>query len=246
MIKYYIAVLSALVGLAMPSEKSYMQEICDNGIDDDMDGLVDLNDTVDCFCLGMGDSVYVPASLIPNYSFEDTICCPNWLQQLHCAENWIQASRATSDYYHTCGYDHNDARGEPPQPLPSGDAYVGFLDIWWLDTIIWKEYIGACLTKPMERNKDYRLQFYFGFAVRGELYGSRSPFTVALYGTEDCNNLPFGDRNYTHCPANLPEWFEIARVTVTRTSRMGADGDELYRGSGHRRGSHRTDLCRST
>ncbi|MEN8794912.1 MAG: hypothetical protein ABF294_10740 [Flavobacteriales bacterium] len=29
---------------------SFSQEICDNGIDDDGDGLIGLNDTLDCRC----------------------------------------------------------------------------------------------------------------------------------------------------------------------------------------------------
>ena len=43
------------------------QEICDNGIDDDGDGLIDLNDP-DCECNGFGTPQTIP-SLIPNPSF---------------------------------------------------------------------------------------------------------------------------------------------------------------------------------
>lgn len=215
MIKYYLAIITTLIGICIPDDVGYKApEVCDNGIDDDMDGLIDLNDTIDCRCNGISDSLFVPASLIPNYSFEDTLCCPTRVQQLNCAKDWIQASRATSDYYHTCGFGQDRARGRPPLPLPSGDAYVGFLNTWWLDTIVWKEYIGACLDKPMEMNKNYRLQFYLGFSIGGDLFASSSPMTVVLYGTEDCENLPFGGPNYTQCPANLSEWFEIARVTL--------------------------------
>ena len=41
-----------------------MEEICDNAIDDDNDGLIDLNDS-DCACI-----LVEPVSLIPNPSFE--------------------------------------------------------------------------------------------------------------------------------------------------------------------------------
>ena len=44
------------------------QEICNNGIDDDNDGLIDLLDP-DCSCI-------VKRNIIPNPSFEDTISCP--------------------------------------------------------------------------------------------------------------------------------------------------------------------------
>jgi hypothetical protein len=54
----------------------YSQEICNNGIDDDLDGLIDLQDTTDCFCeLSQPDSSI--SSLIPNPSFDQRSCCPS-------------------------------------------------------------------------------------------------------------------------------------------------------------------------
>ncbi len=46
----------------------FSQEICNTGIDDDGDGLIDLFDD-ECECSGFASSQQVP-SLIPNYSFE--------------------------------------------------------------------------------------------------------------------------------------------------------------------------------
>ena len=87
-----------------------------------------LNDP-DCKCKGIKDTLLIPSSLIPNPSFEEYVCCPTGLAQLNCSKNWIQASVATSDYYNTCGYKDDPQRGKPPQPLPAGNGYVGFLDI---------------------------------------------------------------------------------------------------------------------
>ena len=56
-----------------------VDEICDNAIDDDLDGLIDLNDP-DCTCESTE-----PVSLIPNPSFEDLDCCPDNRSQLNCA-----------------------------------------------------------------------------------------------------------------------------------------------------------------
>ena len=36
--------------LILSAGTSFSQEICDNGIDDDGDGLIDLNDSVECVC----------------------------------------------------------------------------------------------------------------------------------------------------------------------------------------------------
>ncbi|KAA3631883.1 MAG: hypothetical protein DWQ02_15640, partial [Bacteroidetes bacterium] len=91
------ASLTILFLLLLTHQWLHGQEICDNAIDDDGDGLVDLNDD-DCLC----DALW-PSSLIPNPSFEERSCCPTENAQLYCANNWIQASSPTTDYVHTCG-----------------------------------------------------------------------------------------------------------------------------------------------
>ena len=92
-----------------------MEEICDNALDDDEDGLIDLNDP-DCDC-----PVLEPVSAIPNPSFEDMNCCPQDISQLSCADTWIQASEATTDYLHTCGWMGWEEL-PPPLPFPDGEG----------------------------------------------------------------------------------------------------------------------------
>ena len=130
-----------LVSSVFPDvRQQQIEEICDNALDDDQDGLIDLNDP-DCDC-----PVVEPVSLIPNPSFEDKTCCPNDRSQLNCAETWIQASEPTTDYLHTCGWMGWD--GLPvPMPLPDGQAVVGFRDgraRMGEPDPEWKEYVGAC------------------------------------------------------------------------------------------------------
>lgn len=195
---------------------TFSQEICDNGLDDDSDGFIDLNDP-DCKCLGIKDSLFIPSSLIPNPSFEDFVCCPSGLAQLNCSKNWIQASRATSDYYHTCGFRSDPMRGNPPQPLPAGNGYVGFLDLKDRPgtNTTYKEYVGACINQALSPNKDYTLSFWVGFGTAGNTWGPRSITTLALFGTPDCNNLPFGLPNGELCPTAYPNWYEIKRITAS-------------------------------
>ena len=101
------------------------QEICDNGIDDDNDGLIDLNDSTDCICALSFDAT---TSLIPNPSFEDTsTCCPGGLGQMNCAETWIQASTATSDYFNSCDFAYFGTI--PDYPIPGGgNGFVGIFN----------------------------------------------------------------------------------------------------------------------
>ena len=188
---------------------SYGQEICDNGIDDDNDGFVDLNDSADCIC----ESATV-SSLIPNPSFEERECCPTSFTQLNCAKNWEQASAATSDYFNICGYLAPFGSGSPGGPNPilpvlDGEGYVGFHDIYSGGTAIYKEYIGTVLETKMEIGVAYQIQFYLAY-VEGQ-----RDLPMALFATEDQNNLPFGGNDYyIGCPTNVPGWDELSEITA--------------------------------
>jgi len=191
-----------------------MNEICDNGIDDDGDNLIDLNDD-DCEC-----EVIRPESLIPNPSFEDMECCPNNRSQLDCADLWIQASRPTTDYLHTCGW-MGWENFPPPMPFPDGEAIMGFRDgrINANDTsnepdiaqINWKEYAGACLTNPLIANDAYRFEFYMGFVD----FQKSPEIDITFFGTTDCDFLPFGNDDAAFgCPTNGPDWVKLGSRRV--------------------------------
>ena len=105
---------------------TYSQEICNDGIDNDSDGLVDINDP-DCQCSGGLSTV----SLISNPSYENLVNssnCPNSPGQMNKAVDWIQMSDGTIDYYSGVGSCNYTSRGStyagPPSP-PDGSAFVG-------------------------------------------------------------------------------------------------------------------------
>ena len=117
--------LAFLLTLLFPLALS-AQEICNNGIDDDGNGLIDLNDPA-CPC----STLIAPANLpsyIRNHSFEERSCCPYGFVSafsppwLDCATGWHQATSATSDYFNMSGY----APAGMPLPPPDGDGAVGF------------------------------------------------------------------------------------------------------------------------
>ncbi|MEM1359754.1 MAG: gliding motility-associated C-terminal domain-containing protein, partial [Bacteroidota bacterium] len=182
-----------------------LSEICDNGIDDDMDGLIDLNDP-DCNC-----SVFAPVSLIPNPSFEELACCPLSLGQIECAEAWVQASEPTTDFIHNCGWG-GPIDYLPPQPFPDGDGILGIrngrtpIQGETEPSPNWKEYAGACLFSPLLAGTSYRFEFDVGFSDRDH----SPPINITLYGTTDCENLPFGIGNVRlGCPTNGPNWVRL-------------------------------------
>ncbi len=184
-----------------------MMEDCTNAIDDDGDGLIDLNDP-DCVC-----EILVPESLIPNPSFEESTCCPVQRSMLNCAVGWVQASEPTTDLIHPCGWTGWDVHF-PPTPFPDGEAIMGFANgrvVGAFAEYNWKEYAGACLTGPLKANTEYRFEFYIGFTSE-----AFSPtLDVTFFGTTDCDNLPFGTGNPDlGCPTNGPNWQKLGSRTV--------------------------------
>ncbi len=202
----FLLLFSVLAGGIRKSNNSGMVELCDNALDDDNDGMIDLNDP-DCAC-----ELLAPVSLIPNPSFEEMTCCPQNRSELHCAETWIQASEPTTDYLHTCGWFGWD--GLPvPLPLPDGNAVVGFRNGRFGNIVQpnWKEYAGACLLSSLKKGVEYRFEFYIGFT---HLENS-PPTNVVFYGSTDCDHLPFGvnDEEFG-CPTNGPGWEVLGSVSV--------------------------------
>lgn len=187
-----------------------LAEICDNALDDDGDGRIDLNDP-DCAC-----PVAAPVSLIPNPSFEERDCCPSSRSQMGCATGWIQASAPTTDYLHRCGW-MGWPDLPPPLPLPDGDGCMGFRNgrpggfNGEGPQPNWKEYAGACLSGPLRAGVAYRFEFYIGFTYRN----NSPPTSIVFFGSTDCSNLPFGDGNPDFgCPTNGPGWVQLGSVQI--------------------------------
>lgn len=199
-----------LIFVLFPISISAQVEICDNGIDDDNDSLIDLNDD-DCPC-----QIIDAISLIPNPSFEDQDCCPSDRSQLDCASLWIQASEPTTDFIHTCdwlGWDDFP----PPRPFPDGDGIMGFRDGRVRNgnnqpEPYWKEYAGACLINPLLADSVYRFQFDVGFVSADK----SPPIDISFFGTTSCDFLPFGVGNEAFgCPTNSPNWKKLGEVSVS-------------------------------
>lgn len=183
---------------------AFSQEICNNGIDDDGDGQIDLNDS-ECVCNGIGGGGTNVTSLIPNSSFEDYTCCPSSFSQLNCAVSWQQASGATSDYFNTCNYTGGTGGLNPmPLPLPNGGAgAAGFFS-----NPGWEENIGTCLNSPMLAGTEYTITLNIAQSM-----GSTT-LDLTFYGTPNCGDLPWGG---TGCAVGSGSWQILTSQTVTLT-----------------------------
>ena len=165
----------------------FSQENCANGIDDDQDGLVDLNDKADCSC-ALSPTV---TSLLPNPSLEEfndrqAGCTseqpggrPDAVNQANCLSGWQRVSMGTTDSWNAFTFTGAGPYfpASLPLPLPSGTGIGGF----WVgvrDTPNsrflngdgstaerYREYLAANFVdgQRLRAGADYRLTFSLGF-----------------------------------------------------------------------------------
>ena len=191
--------------VAVLAMATHAQEVCNNAIDDDGDGLIDLNDADDCVCDGIIGGGEVE-SILPNASFEDFDCEPTSYSQLNCADGWDQATNSTSDYFLAPSYMPTWIE----QPLPGGGN--GCVGGYFCHDYM--EYIGGCLLEPMLAGESYSLNMSVAaFEIDNFLSNTTtmdlSPVNVTIYGFASCPPMP---TSIALCPGN-EGWTELGYAT---------------------------------
>ncbi len=186
-----------LILLFLCTTNFFGQEICNNGIDDDGDTYIDLNDTSDCSCIS-GTPPFPSVSLIPNPSFELKNCCPNTYSDFSnnytCATSWSTAIGGSSpDYFNRCNYVSQALATASLTNFPDGQACSGV--IFCQD---YKEYIASCLSSPLIAGTEYRLRFNVASINSNPQLNNCNvgfnntwgPTDIAIYGKKTCSNIP--------------------------------------------------------
>ena len=164
--KYFFVFL-----LLLASSNSFSQEICNNGKDDDGDGLIDLQDP-DCQC-----HFNVSGNLLQNGSFEFYKNCPtnySYINDFDIINFWQYANHTNGNvaqYYHNfnCSYDSAQVMLYiPPElPLPDGKAFVSIRQYVYrkpemTEKDLAKAYVSQCLQQPLVPQVPYTLSFSAG------------------------------------------------------------------------------------
>jgi gliding motility-associated-like protein len=219
----YLQTFTMLLIFFTTNSACIAQEICNNGKDDDGDGLIDLHDP-DCQC-----RFVVNNNLLQNASFEIYDHCPvnyTYTSDYKILPYWQFGSyMSEAEYYHNfnCSYDSTVVmlHLRPMLPMPDGDGFVSILNSAFVTPIpenqMPKTYIGQCLQAPLKKGEQYTLSFYAGrFKSWDNLTGKIFPFNVAVFGNANCNAVPFGNLSAlgNGCPSNYPGWVLLGETTV--------------------------------
>ncbi len=203
----------------------YSQEICNNAIDDDGDGLIDLNDP-DCQC-GAGLNAQW-SSAIPNPNFDNSSCCPdsyyyNNNNNLNCLDDWSTANTVYNNwslnYQNSCdscdNYYYNNTYYNIPQQctlaVPNGFLAMGFYNYNYNNNY-YNQGANACLNAPFMPGNTYTLAFdafnNWGNYNWNGTWNQQIHFS--LMGTADCNNIPIQNQNCAD-----PDWYLLDSISPT-------------------------------
>ncbi|MCF8239486.1 MAG: gliding motility-associated C-terminal domain-containing protein [Saprospiraceae bacterium] len=211
--------------LLFPVSGILAQEICDNGIDDNGNGLIDLNDPA-CICSGIGVVENDVTFKIPNTDFEQMDCCPDFISQVDaCLSAWVAPTTATPDYMNTCDFMMGAVYEANLYPFPSGGE--GIVGISAANN--WREYIGVCLNGTLMAGipHAFTIQIAFAPVLMSQQQGyplcenppSYSPIFMSVYGNSSCNKF---NMNGTTCPPSIDgSWIELGTVLYMPESNWG-------------------------
>ncbi len=224
--KNYITILDRLLFLSffiLFSSISSAQEICDNGIDDDGNGLIDLNDPA-CQCHFKSDT-----NLLLNPSFETYKHCSidpfnynSYARNFDIVDPWrygvIESSDLTFYRNFSCSYDSLTTVLTHPGIYPQDGKGIyelvidGTVDI--PENKSEKGYIAQCLQTPLIKEKKYTITFFVSQFAAHSYY----PFNLAIFGNSDCSAMPIGrDALYGRkigCPANYTGWVQLGKSSA--------------------------------
>jgi len=182
-------------------------EICDNGIDDDGDGLIDAFDPA-CSCEEGGQT---EQTFVNNSSFEvQDDCCGAFNIADSCIEGW-EAVGGTADYYGTACTPPNQV--SDIESIFSSTFDNSFVSFGTASN--YSETIGACLIRPLEAGETYTVDLLASLPVSSLVILDGSiDFTV--YGVSgacpDFSTLTSMANTNNICETTIPD---IAEQLIT-------------------------------
>jgi hypothetical protein len=110
-------------------------------------------------------------NLVPNPSYEDTVACPFYYNQMNKASGW-NSYRNSPDYFNNC---NNTFVGVPIndpgyQGARTGNAYGGFIS-YISNNSLYREWLGCQLIAPLIVGRKYFVKFFVSMAYKQNASG---------------------------------------------------------------------------
>jgi len=203
--------LNLILLLLITSISVYSQELCSNGIDDDADGLVDLQDS-DCNC-GVGLNPQFN-NAIPNPDFNNSSCCPtDWYTDLNCLDNWTSELNWEVHYTNECnGCNINTNFLIPPNCGQPGNGFLGLGFRNWSNGFYSYDYnANTCLNTPLYPGNFYVLDFQAFNSWRQTWTTQNGPINISILGSTSCTNIPSNMQS----SCSDPDWDVLDSIVFT-------------------------------
>lgn len=173
----YLLLLTPLITY---SQLTGMAEICDNGLDDDGDGLYDDYDP-DCICQAATE----PLSYISNGDFEEIdVCCQSMdSDDLVCLEDWFLVTLSPDYLSPSCPPSDLDLLQSVGIPFSGGFIGMGASTV---DGFLRTEALGTCLEAPLKSCREYRINFQSLALSTLDFSPIHDTVQYVIYGLPDC------------------------------------------------------------
>jgi hypothetical protein len=168
---------------------------------------------------------FAQVNLVPNPSFEDTIACPNFLEQLDRVADWWSA-HPSPDYFNSCA---PMTTGQSNVSVPTniwghqypvnGEAYIGLATRYGGIDI--REYVGTQLLSPLTIGTKYFISFYTVFALNNHPLACATNNIGGLFSTEEfVDSIPNAPSNNAHFynPSIITDTINWSKLTFTFTA----------------------------
>ena len=206
--------MTLIFSFLLQSIISSAQEICDNGIDDDGNGLIDLNDP-GCQCHYQADT-----NLLLNPSFETYKHCktyPAWpYLNFDNVDPWRFGANNDNqgEFYwrFSCPEDSVVAvLSMPGITVQNGSGFVWLIEgpgTNFKENTSQKGYIGQCLQSPLKKGVKYSITFY-----TGQFVWNAFPFRLGIFGNNNCDAAPLDKAgmlgSMIGCPTHFSGWVQL-------------------------------------
>lgn len=183
--------------------------------------------TIEVIVSGICNQCSQPYNIVPNYSFEEYLVCPDNAGQISYAIPWSSPTNGSPDYFNTCA---NQALIDAPQNFygnqtaATGNAYAGIA--LFGAPVNNREYLYINLNQTLEAGRTYCVKFKASHADSSQLLTANLGLAFADNSIYYPSNAPLSQFGYTPSIQNTngiigDEWTTISGNYV-------ASGTENY------------------